>query len=211
MIGIYKITSPNGKIYIGRTKCIDTRWSAYERLDCKSQPKLYRSLLKHGVSNHVFEYIEECGEEDLKRRERYWQEFYNVISRNGLNCILEEIDGMPCVVSEETRRKLGDAARGKTQRKEVVLQRAISNTGKKRTLEQKERMSRAGKGKIMSETHKRNIFLSHRKRTEVINTNTGQVYDSMKNAAKDIGMTIGCFKYRLKHNKFEFKIYKKDI
>ena len=35
MIGIYKITSPNGKHYIGQTTNYDKRYSAYKNHKCK--------------------------------------------------------------------------------------------------------------------------------------------------------------------------------
>ena len=51
MIGIYKITSPSGKIYIGQSKDIEKRFKAYKNLKCKGQPYIYRSLLKYGSGN----------------------------------------------------------------------------------------------------------------------------------------------------------------
>jgi len=86
--GIYKITSPTRRIYIGQSVNIKSRVKAYKRLDCKMQHKLYNSLKKHGVENHTFEIIEECSIEDLNCRERYWQEFYDVLGDKGLNCEL---------------------------------------------------------------------------------------------------------------------------
>ena len=44
-IGIYKITNLiNGKIYIGQSVNILKRWLSYKKLNCKGQPKLYRSF-----------------------------------------------------------------------------------------------------------------------------------------------------------------------
>ena len=84
--GIYKITNPNGKIYIGQAKDIDYRWLDYKRLACKKQIKLYGSLNKYGVENHIFEVIEECLELDLNYRERFWQDEFDVLNREkGLN------------------------------------------------------------------------------------------------------------------------------
>ena len=58
IIGIYKITSPSGKIYIGQSLDIHYRWNVqYFKLKCKSQTKLYESFLEHGVENHTFEII----------------------------------------------------------------------------------------------------------------------------------------------------------
>ena len=76
--GIYKITNPSGKIYIGESQDISLRTYYYSIVSCHKQRKLYNSLKKHGWENHIFEIIEECEFDDLLCRERYWQDFYDV-------------------------------------------------------------------------------------------------------------------------------------
>ena len=84
-IGIYKINNPKGKIYIGKSKNIEKRFSSYYKLQhCHQQRKLYNSLKKYGPKNHVFEIIEECFEELLNEREIYYIELYNSLN-DGLN------------------------------------------------------------------------------------------------------------------------------
>lgn len=85
--GIYKITSPTGRVYIGQSRDIKNRWSSYRTRECPSQYKLNNSFIKYGVKNHVFEIIEECEAESLNKLERYWQDFYDVLN-DGLNCTL---------------------------------------------------------------------------------------------------------------------------
>ena len=88
MIGIYKITNPKSKIYIGQSIDIEKRFKQYQSLcNSKSQTKLYRSLNKYGVENHIFEIIEECDLDLLNEKERYYQEFYDCVNK-GLNCRL---------------------------------------------------------------------------------------------------------------------------
>ena len=87
MIGIYKIISPSKKIYIGQSINIEKRFYTYKLLHCKKQPFLFNSLKKYGAENHIFEVIEECEVIKLNERERYWQDFYNVLE-NGLNLML---------------------------------------------------------------------------------------------------------------------------
>lgn len=87
IIGIYKIINPNNKIYIGQSTNIEKRKNDYKKLHCKSQKIIYSSIKKHGWDNHIFEIIEECDIKDLNHRERYWQDYYNVLNR-GLNCRL---------------------------------------------------------------------------------------------------------------------------
>ena len=90
MTGIYKITSPSKKVYIGQSIDIEKRFKQYKRLDCKKQPKLYNSLKKYNPENHVFEIIEECLVEQLNEKEIYWKQHYNSI-KEGLNCELFDI------------------------------------------------------------------------------------------------------------------------
>lgn len=87
MIGIYKVTNPKGKIYIGQSLDIFKRFKTYKGLHCPNQIKLRNSLAKYGVASHTFDVLEECAAEELNRKERYWQDYYNVLN-NGLNCIL---------------------------------------------------------------------------------------------------------------------------
>ena len=88
MIGIYKITNPKGRVYVGQSINIEKRHKNYQTLvNCESQSKLYNSLVKYGFCEHIFEVVEECSVEDLNTRERHWQDFYNVLIE-GLNCRL---------------------------------------------------------------------------------------------------------------------------
>lgn len=106
MIGIYKITSPSGKVYIGQSIDIERRFKYYKKLKFNSQPKIYKSFLKHGIENHIFEVIEECNIDLLNQRERYWQDFYNCVD-NGLNCLLTKTNDLSGKLSQETKNKIG--------------------------------------------------------------------------------------------------------
>jgi hypothetical protein len=105
MIGIYKITNPKGKPYIGQSIDIEKRFYVYKRGFGKSQVKRYRSFNKYGYDNHVFEIIEECDIEILNDRERYWQEYYDCINK-GLNCRLTQSGDRSGKLSSETIRNM---------------------------------------------------------------------------------------------------------
>jgi len=105
MIGIYKITNPKGKIYIGQAIDIKRRENEYRGLHCKGQIKLYRSLVKYGFSEHIFKVIEECRVEELNIRERHWQDFYNVLEE-GLNLKLTHTNTKTGKQSKETIDKI---------------------------------------------------------------------------------------------------------
>jgi group I intron endonuclease len=121
IIGIYKITNPKGKIYIGQSIDIEKRWKIYNILSCTQQVKLYNSLKKYGPENHKFETIEECFIEQLDEREIYWGEYYNVLENNGLNLRLGNGKGS---ISEETKQKQRNAKLGTKQSKETINKRA---------------------------------------------------------------------------------------
>ena len=74
MIGIYKITNPNGKVYIGQSIDLERRLYYYKNLkQSNSQILLNRSFLKYGTVNHTFEIIEEC-EIELLNETHYLKE-----------------------------------------------------------------------------------------------------------------------------------------
>lgn len=104
--GIYKITSPSGRIYIGESKDIKRRWDSYKNLNgLKKQPKLYNSFLKYGIENHQFDIIEYCEIEQLKCSERFWQDEFDVLN-GGLNCKLTECGEIKGEHSKETIQKM---------------------------------------------------------------------------------------------------------
>jgi len=77
--GIYKITSPTNKIYIGESLNIERRWSHYKTLNCKQQHKLLNSFKKYGVINHKFEILEELlflNKQILLSKEKYYINLY---------------------------------------------------------------------------------------------------------------------------------------
>ena len=84
--GIYKITSPSNKVYIGLSRKIEERWKGYsvKKKTAPQQPKLYYSFKKYGIENHKFEILEECKFEELSEKEIYYIKKYNSIEE-GLN------------------------------------------------------------------------------------------------------------------------------
>jgi group I intron endonuclease len=142
--GIYKITSPSGKIYIGETVNFEKRFKRYESLQCKNQFKLYNSFMKYGVNNHIFEIIEECDFNDLKCRERYYQDKYDVLSDNGMNLKLTSCADLKQIYSRESIEK---ANKTKIERKVGIGE----NNGmfrKVHTDETKSKISKANKNRL---------------------------------------------------------------
>lgn len=100
MIGIYKITnSSNGKVYIGKSADIERRWKEHIRHSkdefTKEKPPIHRAINKYGAEAFIFEVIEECKENELNEKEKFYIQLYD--SRNkkkGYN-ISEGGDGGP--------------------------------------------------------------------------------------------------------------------
>lgn len=113
MSGIYKITSPQGRVYVGQAVNIEKRKSSYRRGHSTSQRRLHNSINTYGYDQHIFEVVEQCPIKELNTRERYWQEYYDVLSEKGLNCKLTKVGDKSGVHSEETKRKQSKANIGK--------------------------------------------------------------------------------------------------
>jgi hypothetical protein len=115
--GIYIITSPSNKIYIGLSANIHKRWMHYRFLsNTRNQPYLHNSFKKYGVSNHKFEVLEKVSEEDLSEREIYWINEKNSTDASiGMNIAsggnIPPKQNKP--KSEEHKKKIGDANRGR--------------------------------------------------------------------------------------------------
>lgn len=167
MIGIYKITSPNGKIYIGQSINIKYRFDTYRRLNkqVSSSPKIYRSLKKYGFENHTFEVIEECSIDLLNERERYYQEFYNVLN-DGLNCMLTN-----------TKEKKKVYLPYSNERKKAI---SDFHKGKKLSIETIEKIKTARSKQIITEEHKRKISENSGSARIILDINTGVFYNSVK-------------------------------
>jgi group I intron endonuclease len=90
-IVIYKITNPNGRVYIGQTVDFERRLDKYRRLKCKSQHALYASMCKYGFDSHIFEIIEEFESPSLlDSREIFYIDLYKsnksrYPDKNGMN------------------------------------------------------------------------------------------------------------------------------
>ncbi len=130
LCGIYKITSPSNKIYIGQSVNINKRFSDY-RYVTKSQSIIYNSIKKYGYDNHKFEIICELPKDiDQKVLDNYellyWQQYKD--------CGFEMLNARkPCPLgklSKEDYKKIAiknsKNRTGIKQSKETIEKRRIS-------------------------------------------------------------------------------------
>lgn len=211
MIGIYKITSPSGKVYIGQSIDIERRWTDHKWFKFKTHCKLRASFIKYGPENHIFEVIEECEIELLNDREGYWQDFYECVE-NGLNSIRVKSSNNSGYLSLETRLKISESRKANpdvnAKRKGIPLtdehkiKIGNANRGKKHSEETLKKISENRKGKRTGESHhnygkglnekSRKAFSEIRKKATgsrnhesktVIDLETGIYYDSIREAS----------------------------
>lgn len=223
MMGIYKITSPTGRVYIGQSTNIENRWGSYKRYRCSKQPKLFRSLKKYGHEKHKFEIICECDFNELNKLENFYQEIYSCTGLKGLNCVIvgshrkaKRKKGVKC--SEETRKKISKANKG-TKPTEYCLKKGkeslifrmenglpVGMKNKKHTPEAIEKIKEKralqtlnGKTRIgikHSEEARKNLSLNSGHAKKVIDTKTGVFYRSLAEACRVFGLnesTVGCW------------------
>lgn len=157
MIGIYKITSPTNKIYIGQSVNIEKRFNDYRKLrNVNEQPKLFNSLIKYGSENHLFEVIVECIISELNDKERYYQELFNCID-SGLNCVLTNCSDRSGYLSDETKLKISitKKGQGKGIPKSDDFKKLVSNNNSKRIWKQesKDKISEYRKDKFNGENN----------------------------------------------------------
>lgn len=210
MIGIYKITSPTGKIYIGQSNNIKLRFSAYKRVGCEKQPKLFNSLSKHGFVNHKFEILEQCEICELNDKERYYQDLFNATGKNGLNCQLTKTKDQNGRHNEETKLKISTSSKGRKHTDASKLKISLSQKGKIVSEYTKLKLSIATKNQSIETKIKRAVsntgkkrsqyskdIMNAKKRALILNLETGMFYEGIKEVANLIGLKPNTLKCKL--------------
>lgn len=148
--GIYKITNPKRRIYIGKSININRRKVEYKKLRCKTQRRLFYSIKKYGWENHGFIILCECNRNQLDELEIHYIKLYNTFNtEHGLNLTS---GGESCYVSEETKLKISNSLKGKMPKNIDTLKSC--RKGKPLTEEHKRKLSELKKGNAFFKGHK---------------------------------------------------------
>jgi group I intron endonuclease len=113
IVGIYKITSPSGKVYIGQSWDIKARRSAYSRNITTKQPKLRNSILKHGWDKHSFEILIRLDEADQLWLDMLEQSYMDSHRRAGIELLNIREAGSRGRHKKESKLKLSKSLKGK--------------------------------------------------------------------------------------------------
>ena len=185
IIGIYKITNPKNKSYIGQSINIKRRFREYEMLKCTQQPKIYNSLNKYGVCNHIFEILEICSLGELNEKEKYWKIYYNAVC-DGLNCELYDNGVGPR--GEQVKAKISKSKKGtkgwpkgksKSEECKVLMSKIAKTQDWRKDVGKKQK----GKPKHTIE-HRENL------KKPIKDLNTNKIYNSCTEAALDLNISL---------------------
>ena len=155
---IYKFTFPNGKIYVGQTS---QRLRSRLAKHCCENEDTFKCRAINKYKSFKCEILYQG--DDLDIQEIKFIKQYNSIDRNfGYN--LESGGNLNKIVSEESRRKMSEAQKGRTISEEHKRKISESNKGKIFSEETKLKISEAHKGMKYSEESKRKMSEAHKGR-----------------------------------------------
>lgn len=151
MIGIYAIKNKiNNKMYIGKSINIENRWR--EHVKELNNNRHYNTYLqaswnKYKEDNFQFLVIEECSSDELNEKEIYWINYYGGSDNTNLFNLAE--GGSGGAMNSEVRLKMSESIR------KSKIDNPTRNFGesngmykKQHTLESREKMSIALKGRV---------------------------------------------------------------
>lgn len=147
MIGIYKILSPSGRVYIGQSWNIKNRFQSYGSQHIRRQPKLFASLKKYGKAAHLFEIIHELPKDISQRELDRYESFY--IDQH-IDCGFEMLN----IKGGGSRGKMPKESMDKTVATKKAKGIRSGMLGKTHSEATKRKMSEAAKGKPKSESMK---------------------------------------------------------
>lgn len=193
--GIYKFTSPSGRVYIGRA--VNLRHRHYEhKRNRRRDTLLGKSFAKYGFEAHSFEVICEVPRinELLNDLEKHYIRLYNSYkSKYGLNLTSGGDGTMGRFVTESQREKMSKALKG----------RAGNTKGYQCSEETKIKISNTLKGQKLSREsiEKGQIaFLDSGKSKPILDTLNGIYYISIREAAECLNIWRNTLKRRLSKN-----------
>lgn len=171
---IYKITNKvNGMMYIGQTKHdIKIRWKqhCHNGNGCRF---LHHAINKYGADNFIIEVIDTANSKiELDEKEKYWIDKLNTISPNGYNL---KSGGNTPKYSQESRLRMSKNHHDVSGANNPMYGRIFSK-------ETKLKISKALTGKRLSQQRKEYIREHSPFKKAVINIDTGDVYQSSREA-----------------------------
>lgn len=204
LAGIYKLTFPNGKVYIGRSLHVKARIRAHQKYE-ESNRLLrearevwsWEEITVEIIESYPIDINTDKDELDaiLDDRERFYIEKYQSNNEKyGYNMFDGGKYGKGYCPTDETKQKLSKANKGRRcspRSEETKRKISEKNKGRKPAAHCEEARLKAIVGKALSEEHKRKISCNNPKTKKVASyTCDGElvkVYDSCRDAILDVG------------------------
>ena len=166
---IYRILNKvNGKSYIGQTvyDSPNRRWNTHKSnyTKLKHNEYLYRSMRKHGIDNFEFSILCSCSKDELSNLEVTYIKEFNTFGNFGYNMTSGGEGTRDYKASEETKRKISIAGKGRIPTEETRKKLSLANMGHKCTEETREKLRRASTGVVKKPVtiEKLKVILSQR-------------------------------------------------
>lgn len=158
--GIYCIINEvNGKMYIGQSIQLKERERQHFNIlkrNCHDNFYLQSAFNKYGKENFKWKILKYCKEKDLVKWEQCFMNYYNTTNPNcGYNLALRADSSR---LSEETKRKIGIANKGRKHTEESKRKMSETRKGFKHTEETRKKMSKAQKKRSFKQTERLRLF-----------------------------------------------------
>lgn len=155
--GIYAITSPSGRKYIGSARNLRARWRLHVltlKAGTHHCAPLLRASRKYGLDALTFTVLEHCEIAQLIKKEQTYIDNYGFATLYNINPIAGSRLG--AVNTPEHCQRISDAQRGKTLSAEHVAKLRAAKRPRL-SMEQRAKISLAHKGRVKSATERANI------------------------------------------------------
>lgn len=176
---IYKATNKiNGKVYIGQShKTLEERMRRHKNDSKRQNSYFYRAIRKYGWENFSWEVIDTATtSEELNEKEVYWIQYYQSFDNREKGYNSTSGVDHNYKITEEEREKRSQRVSGD---KNPMYGKPGTWLGKKFSKEHKQRLSESLKGRETPWCTGGNHWLAK----SVINLNTGEIFDTIQEAA----------------------------
>lgn len=173
-IGIYKITSPSGKIYIGQSWDVYARWRDHKYCSGLFMTKIKSSIKKYGSLEHIFELIHELPKDtDQKILDQFEITYISIYADAGFKMLNIREGGSSGKFNNESKSKMSNWQVGKKLSEETKNKISKSHIdgkfknpmlGKKHTLDTRDKISKSRTGIKLSQSHKDKVSAFNIKR-----------------------------------------------
>lgn len=201
IVGIYRITSPSGRVYIGKTKNMKERIKAYRSANIASKTILKSSILKYGWSAHKMELIHELPPDiedsilngyEILFIEQYKSNTNKYPKYKGMNMTYGGDGVVGYICTEDVKKKISENMKANFKPLKGELHPCFGKLGKDSN----------AYGFRHTEDAKKNIGLAqkdgkHNMAVKVKNVKTGEVFGCLKLAALSANIGYYSFKWQL--------------